>query len=873
MSKPLIEFKKFLKQNMENLSEYEKKLSRIIIDNFSNIESTGSHSGKRGKLIARLIPTYDQIQDFEIDFESPIRKLSERQVQRLSKLIVKNFRGFSDEQIINFKNPYTFVYGPNGTGKSSLCEALEYSLVGSIHEAESKRISIRNYIKNVDTGKEETPVLFGINSLGEEVEVMPNPQTNEFYFIERNRIDGFARVSANTAQAQQQRLATLFGLEDFNSFVMNFNSSLDSYHECQGENETHLLEQQKQIIGYQKLLESEPEKKAEINQRRDTLIKKFSSIQTLEELQEKLKEKYQSNSFEIASLEMLKQKQDPGIDKFKEDIAQLHNLGKQKFDMREELIRYKDELSLKDLYTAIIQNEDKFSDICPACESKIYDDENLIVPKDPYANAKKKVEEFQKAIILENHILKVDKEIDQNTRSLDTQFPQLISLGQTINFPDMQILSSLKEQFDINKEVNENLGDAIATMLYHMNIFTNLKDYLNKYNKTVSETEEKIHALKLNNEKLQDFLKEVSKINLNYETLEKDREQAIIAIKNFDEENKELMEKVKQEKLIMDRNQKYNKAYLSLKKRLDEYNQQLPAKLTAQLNTKALDFYNAINKYDHPCDLLKKLKLPDSAGKKIIIQYKDGKDLDALHVLSEGHIRCLGLSILLAKNVQEGLPILIFDDVVNAIDDEHRKGVIETILGDDDIKEKQLIITTHGEEFLKQLENNIPRAKYNKTVTRIDFLKTDESKKILIKLDQPRNYLILAQKRLDEGQVRECLANSRRALENLTNTLWKRLSKHYNINLSVSMRSPGKPPELMSIVQALNKQLSKDTIEKFNEISPLLDTILAKNQMHSLEWSYLNKGTHDEDREQEFDRYVVKEILSLLNEIDTLINK
>lgn len=43
--------------------------------------------------------------------------------------------------------------------------------------------------------------------------------------------------------------------------------------------------------------------------------------------------------------------------------------------------------------------------------------------------------------------------------------------------------------------------------------------------------------------------------------------------------------------------------------------------------------------------------------------------------------------------------------------------------------------------------------------------------------------------------------------------------------------------------------------------------------MHSLEWNYLNKGTHDEDREQEFDCHVVKEILILLNEIDNSINK
>src|SRR5699024_10984135 len=155
---------------------------------------------------------------------------------------------------------------------------------------------------------------------------------------------------------------------------------------------------------------------------------------------------------------------------------------------------------------------------------------------------------------------------------------------------------------------------------------------------------------------------------------------------------------------------------------------------------KAMEFYNAINRYDHPYDLLKEIKLPSSSGGKIKIRYKNGKDLDALHVLSEGHIRCLGLSILLAKNVEDNLPIVIFDDVVNAIDDEHRRGIIETILENESIKNKQLIITTHGEEFVKQLENNIPKKDYAKNVTRIDFLKTEELKKITVKLDQSRNY-------------------------------------------------------------------------------------------------------------------------------------
>ncbi|MGF3860388.1 AAA family ATPase [Salmonella enterica] len=36
------------------------------------------------------------------------------------------------------------IYGPNGTGKSSFCEALEYTLLGNVAEAESKRFRNQN---------------------------------------------------------------------------------------------------------------------------------------------------------------------------------------------------------------------------------------------------------------------------------------------------------------------------------------------------------------------------------------------------------------------------------------------------------------------------------------------------------------------------------------------------------------------------------------------------------------------------------------------------------------------------------------------------------------------------------------------------------
>lgn len=152
---------------------------------------------------------------------------------------------------------------------------------------------------------------------------------------------------------------------------------------------------------------------------------------------------------------------------------------------------------------------------------------------------------------------------------------------------------------------------------------------------------------------------------------------------------------------------------------LFDYKDQLPSKLVADLGELVVQLYNAFNRYDAPKDQLAGIKLPLVSGERIEIAYQSEptKFFDALHVLSEGHIRCIGLSILLAKNLKTNSPLLIFDDPVNAIDDEHRKAIRETLYKDEFFKEKQIILACHGEEFLKNIHQDIGRKAARESAT------------------------------------------------------------------------------------------------------------------------------------------------------------
>ena len=120
------------------------------------IAAVGVAGGRRGKVLAKLIVDNGDAASPALEIAADEGNANESEIVRLTKLEVEHFRGFSEKHTFEFKKPYTFVYGPNGTGKSSICEALEYGLLASIHEADSKRIPVSDYIKNATLKNGET---------------------------------------------------------------------------------------------------------------------------------------------------------------------------------------------------------------------------------------------------------------------------------------------------------------------------------------------------------------------------------------------------------------------------------------------------------------------------------------------------------------------------------------------------------------------------------------------------------------------------------------------------------------------------------------------------------------------------------------------
>ena len=167
------------------------------------------------------------------------------------------------QETFDLSHDITLVYGANGTGKSSFCEALEVAMLGSISEAQAKRVDQRTYCNNARLRRHIAPVLSS-TAAGEAQAVQPDEAEYRFCFIEKNRLDDFARIAARTPSDQRQLIATLFGVDQFSEFVRGFNPSLDQDLMLAGVQAAQLAQRRLQLANSEQTIAAYPQKIAAV---------------------------------------------------------------------------------------------------------------------------------------------------------------------------------------------------------------------------------------------------------------------------------------------------------------------------------------------------------------------------------------------------------------------------------------------------------------------------------------------------------------------------------------------------------------------------------------------------------------------------------
>ncbi|OAB41792.1 AAA family ATPase [Paenibacillus antarcticus] len=859
----------------------EIKLINLIIKNFDSIAEVGTAGGnRRAKLFKDLLTNYWGNISPELVITGNNWEGATFPIKQLKKIEIENFRGFSNQFFHDFTKQYTLIYGTNGSGKTSFCEALEYSLLGYISEAESKRYDSNKYIVNVATGKGQKPKLTVIDKNDAEIEVSASPNSYHFCFIEKNRIDGFARISANTPSNQTQMLSTLLGLEDLNQYVSGFTENIENYintNVLEGVKYKELAQKTKEIDADRASIDTNNNNVIKLQSERDLFIKESKLEMTFEEIDVYLHGTSEKNGRlfeideEIQNISHVHYESN-GLKYITENYEEILLALKEYNQLKEVLDKSKDQISFKQLFSALKELKSISEDKCPACLTPI----DLVV-KNPFNHAAEKLSELGKLAQLEERIELISEEIVSKTTRLISdigvkiKFAKELSASVQFDFTQHLLYQELKQSNIKNKVIDiEALINEVKRNNESLEVLEQLLNFKNLEYKNSSEKKNTLHEEKKHLKGLSDKIKNIQTQESTYKKLISD---AQVKLQEFDKSNETLLREVEIEKQQVAINKEFVDAYKSLLAKLKRYNLELPGKLISNMNELTRDFYNEINKHDSDFELLEKIELPTKPEDRITAYFKDNptKAVDALHVLSEGHVRCLGLSLLLSKIVRDNINIIIFDDVVNAIDDDHRGGIREVLVNSQLLNNKQIILTSHAEEFIKDLENQVGKRQYDKLITRITFLPPE---KRILRTDNisTSHYLTNAKHFLDRSQRRDCLRYCRGALENINSLLWSRLGRTYNAQITVQIRKPKGLPDTMSTSQGLSKFIKnlkkKEGSVKFDRIIEIYDYLTGLETTNQTAWNYLNKGTHEEEEMYEFDSLIVKKIYENLENLD-----
>ncbi|MCL6412991.1 hypothetical protein EXT69_18860 [Pantoea agglomerans] len=851
-----------------------RQLASLCLANFDALAGTSRNRSQRSIYLAQLMrqqlaQTSEEPPAIEANIE-----VGEWPWSRLHRLTLGPFRGFRTPESLELDKQITLLYGPNGSGKTSLCEALEYALLGDVEEAGNKRIAARTYLANLHAGRSAPPVLKALDNRGQELDVDSNPDTFRFCFVEKNRIDSFSRIAARPNTQRAELIATLFGMDQFSDFVSHFNESIDNQLILTANKQAVLETRRGGLLTDRQLVDGKAEAFRTLINEESALAESFALGTTYADL----KALFGSEDApgRLQQLDTILEAVPPAIvgingPTLQENYDRAETHKNELNRIAADLKAQSDQVSFKGLYEAVLALREHVGDRCPACDTPLAGENH--VANDPYEKATTGLQQLEALALLQENQKAAEIDVNRISRELRLILKKIERfIGAEPLTPVGAFLAALHDEpagfwwEDIAPD-NAGINPSLAQII-------EIADQIAAQDTATKASLQGRQQLIEERNRLRDFQLRVQAQDQKRQQLKENIDAAGARITGFDETNASLILEVAQEQQDIVRDTPLKTTYDLFLEAIRSYRNQLPGQLMAGLNESAMTLYNSFNRNDLDADKLAALHLPLTGEEKIEISFRGAPErrVDALHVLSEGHVRCLGLAILLAKARSIACPLIVFDDAINAIDHDHRGGIRETIFENDTFEDTQLIVTCHSNEFIKDIQQHLPVRRRNNC--RVYLLRHHDGNY------QPRirgnvasaNYIARARAGRDVLNDREALAASRQALEMLSEKVWKWLSSHDQGVLTLQITAAGAEPQLRNLCDSLLKRLrSVATFQHANK-EPLIaayGTILGIPEQN-LVWTYLNKGTHEEENRDDFDGEHVESVIATLEALDSL---
>lgn len=623
----------------------------------------------------------------------------------LAYLQIKNFRGFgelsSDDKgsRLKFSKIKNIFYAPNGGGKSSLCEALEYGTTGHIKEAERRKTKIRRYI-----ARGEAKMSLALTGT-DRAEVTRSLAWSSC-FIDRNRLQEFSLLgSKDTGSAESDVIATLFGLEEFQEVISRFvkpeSFSLKSF----------LRPDQAEALAAAEAarvdLVSERQRQAEVIARLNEQVCEDLGLQP--DQQNAVRVRYlrlpKLVELKIRKAERLRLAEAPTVLTLRQvtragEIARRLILRKVKIEAA--FLQNATAVNYRAVYEALRAIEGtENAGVCPACSTPLH-----AVMENPYEKARRELEILGALEQLQASRQRIDERIAGFAMKIATSLAE-VENNARLGVPCTLGLDELQSAVASFHTATDRTGVATQVLEHFTQCLTNDSPGLDAYLAACHAKYVEVIQADEQVKRLEGHAKVLTQTAETVKGLFAEKISAQSASSGAGEKIAKLLDK---QAALQDHSAdtaRFNTLidqlqleYGNLYRDLLGYKLSLEKERIAGIEAKAAEYYKAINDHDSEHERIDSIRFDKtSEGYRITISNADGTSLDAFSVLSEGHLRALGLSLLLAMAEKNKFPLIVFDDVVNAIDSDHRSNIIDLCFSDPYLRRTQMVITTHDRLF------------------------------------------------------------------------------------------------------------------------------------------------------------------------------
>jgi len=610
----------------------------------------------------------------------------------IQSISIHAFRGIPDLDLA-LEGKSLLIKGENGTGKSSIVEAIEFFFTGklSIFEGEgTQSLSLQKHAPHNDFSEGDVSIKIAFNPSGATLERTfadkpePTPQLKDYleaaskgtFILRRSQILKFI---ASIPSDRFRAIASILGIEQLDNVELAMKRAyeeLDVGIDSQRQRIQEVLAQISQLLG---------ESIAEAREAIPSLNKKFAeadlmTIKSFDEVdnvaQEMLKTFKKTTDLEnVTRLSEISEKLKTL--KMDEEVAKnLHNLNIRLAPFLE--AKTKRELSISEFLVKgqqAVKEDDR--SICPLC-GQVVDREKLLT------QIKERLQTLSQLTDEASEIRRISINLEKKLNSFIDELEKVsleLAPYKQLNNARLKLLqvASIFKQFVSNVISVKEFAQAIP-----------VKDF------------------QVNSEKLKRLIESLSaKCQSMFERIgvPEDWKNKVAVITIASQVKVLVNETAKIECDLRVEGQQ-----LGCMKKIYDLFSEIKKNKIKEIYEAIVGNVNALYSTLHPNDPHKNIELKIAAGRRASAELKiesfDKAKEDPRAFTSEAHQDSMGLCIFLAfvKRFNEGCNLIVLDDVVTTIDAQHREFICRLLL--EQFRNYQLLVTTHDGIWYEQLRSH-----------------------------------------------------------------------------------------------------------------------------------------------------------------------